>query len=72
MRLRVAIKWNDIEQQQTLGMLTRTLRWAIARKFLAEQGKTTLLDVEFLGAGRTGSITPVARLDPVRQVEDHQ
>ena len=61
----MVVKLNDLAMQRALGTTSKSPRWAIAYKFKAERAYTPLLSVEFQ-VGRTGAVTPVANLAPVR------
>jgi len=61
----IVIKVNNFIQQKTLGYTSKFPRWAIAYKFKPEQAQTKLLSISYQ-VGRTGSITPVANLTPVK------
>ena len=60
----MVVKVNDLQLQEKLGMTSHHPRWAIAFKFKARQGTSKLQSVEFQ-VGRTGAVTPVAKINPV-------
>ena len=60
----IVYKINDLELQKRLGNLSNSPRWAIAHKFSAEKAFTKINDIE-IQVGRTGALTPVAKVDPV-------
>ena len=61
----IVVKVNDVQLQDQMGFTSKSPRWAIAYKFKAEQVSTVLKEISYQ-VGRTGAITPVANLEPVR------
>ncbi len=61
----IVLKVNSLRQQRALGFTAKSPRWAIAYKYKAERVTTRLLDVTYQ-VGRTGAVTPVANMEPVR------
>lgn len=61
----MVVKVNSLEQQESLGVVGRAPRWAIAYKFPAEEGVTRVLDIR-VNVGRTGTLNPYAVLEPVQ------
>src|SRR5690606_23063117 len=60
----IVIKIDSIQQQEKLGAISKTPRWAIAFKYPPERKETVLKDIT-LQVGRTGAVTPVAELEPI-------
>ena len=61
----IVIKVNGLELQERLGVLTRSPRWALAYKFKPREETTKIHKIE-IGVGRTGALTPVAIMEPVK------
>jgi DNA ligase (NAD+) len=60
----IVVKVNSLELQRRLGEIARSPRWAVAYKFKPRQGTTRILDIQ-ANVGRTGTLTPVASLEPI-------